>query len=830
MLLPVREFGDNIYPKRKEKMKFYKSILLTAGLILTTVELLSGQLFWNGLSVATSDNVDALALNPAGLGVNRGEQSAFQVRVPKNENEDPVYFAGTRVDGFGYTLYGTNHLSYNLALGGDLGGGLNFGYRWDSHKVHTLGFLYRPVSFGSLGITGDFDTKLNLTASRIGLAIRPFGYRLTLGADVTTTDWATITDYDSYKANSTLSGFIELQPVDGIFFSVMSGENGEDISLNLGFDFSLGGFNIGGSSIAKVQSTEYGFYTHSQILKSILKTKDKKALHYVRMKMNSTMIEEKPESPLFNFNLNPLKKTVHGTQLRTWVEKLDELTADEKVDGLIIDYDYLSGGLGKLYEVRQALERFKAAGKKIIVYADGINNIGCYLLSMADEIYVAPLGEVDLRGLNLELNFYKGLMDKLDIVGEFEQISPYKTAPDPFLRKEMSPEMRENYGEVFDDLYAEFVNGIASGHGWSVEKTNQVIDNGPYLPAAAIEAGLITGTKFPDEFESYIEKFDGRDVKTEEWSGIDSKEKYVNEWKTEEIPTIAIVYAVGGIVSGESNPGPGGSTQMGDETITQALKDARENKDVDAVVFRIDSGGGSALASDMILREVNNTTDLDSANVKPLIASMSDVAGSGGYWIACQSDKIVAYPTTITGSIGVLSGRINYSGLLKKLGITSDKIKYGKHSDFYSANKLWSAEEKAILRAAIVDTYEMFKEKVAAGREGLEVDDLDPIALGRIWSGTQAKDRKLIDEVGGLSKAIELAKQEAGISADQEVRIIEYPKTRPRYSFLKSMSGNTRISAYIPDEIMDQLEILQIIPVIENDEIQLLMPFAIKVK
>ncbi|NOZ07875.1 MAG: signal peptide peptidase SppA [FCB group bacterium] len=811
-------------------MNLYKSLTKTACFALLTISLVSGQLFWNGLSVATSDNIDALALNPAGLGIARGEQSALQVRVPKNENEDPIYFAGTRMDGFGYTLYGTNHLSYNLALGGDLGGGLNFGYRWDSHKINTLGFLYRPVSFGSLGITGDFDKKLNLTGSRMGLAVRPFGYRLTLGADVTTTDWSTITDYDSFKANSTLSGFIELQPVDGIFCSFMSSENGKDISLNLGFDFNLGGINIGGSSIAGRQSSEYGFYTHSQVLKSILKTRDKKALHYVRLQMSNMMIEEKPEKPFFNFNLNPLKKTVHGTQLRTWIEKLDKLTADENVDGLIIDYEYMGGGLGKLYEVRQALERFKAAGKKIIVYGKSVNNIGCYLLSMADEIYVAPLGEVDLRGLNLELNFYKGLMDKLDIVGEFEQISPYKTAPDPFLRKEMSPEMRENYGEVFDDLYEEFVNGIASGHGWSTEKTNQVIDNGPYLPAAAIEAGLITGTKFPDEFESYIEKFDGRDVRIRDWDEIDRKEAYVNEWKTEVLPTIAIVYAVGGIVSGESNPGPGGSTQMGDETITQALKDARENEDVSAVVFRIDSGGGSALASDMILREVNNTTDLDTSNVKPLIASMSDVAGSGGYWIACQSDKIVAYPTTITGSIGVLSGRINYSGLLKKLGITSDKIKYGKHSDFYSANKLWSAEEKAIIRKGIIDTYEMFKEKVAAGREGLEVEDLDPIALGRIWSGTQAKDRKLIDEVGGLSRAIELAKQAAGIPAEQEVNIVEYPKPKPKFSLLKSMSGNSRISAYIPDEIMEQLEILRIIPIIEDDEIQLLMPFTIKVK
>lgn len=786
---------------------------------------------WKGMSVATSDNLDALTINPAGLGILRGSQSGFHILSPKDENLDPTYYLASRSDGFGFTLYGSDDLYYNLAIGSSLGDGLNFGYRWDSHKVHTLGFMYRPESFASFGVMGSYYANPDVLNTRVGFAVRPLGHRFTVGADVVSSDWQAIEDYDTFKRRSDLSAFIEVQPVDGVFLSVISSEDGDDLSLNLGFDFGEAGVYGGFRDLSGSEATQYGFYSHSELMETILKKKNKKDLNYVRMELSNVMIEE-PEyrTPFnFNFDINPFSSSFNGTQLRTWIDKMDELTADDNIDGLIIDYKFVGGGFGKISEVRDALMRFKDSGKKIIVYGQSLNNFSSYVISMADEVYIAPLGEVDLRGLNLELNFYKGMMDKLDVVGEFEQISPYKTAPDPFLREDMSDAMRENYSEVFDDLYDQFVQGIASGHQWTLQQTKMIIDNGPYMPADAIKAGLITGTMFPEEFEKYIEEFDDQKVRITKWHDFNSMDEYVHDWREEELPTIAIVYAVGGISSGKSKPGTGGSSVMGDETIREAVRAARENKDVDAIVFRIDSGGGSALASDNMWYEIYKTTDPEDENHKPFIASMSDVAASGGYYIACQADKIVAYPNTITGSIGVVSGRINFSGLLEKVGISSDRIKYGKHSDFYSNNKLWSDEEKAIVRKGIEDVYNTFKQKVADGRDGLEFDDLDPIALGRIWSGNQAKENGLIDEVGGLDEAITIAKQAAGIAIDQEVNIVEYPKFHSRFSIFGGLTTELNMNMYLPEEILEQLEMLDIIPVFEDDDIQLIMPFTVKI-
>ena len=803
--------------------------LIMIGLLMITASIASpGVNFWRGMSVSTSDNLDAIVLNPAGLGIIRGSQSGFHVVSP--EDGDKSYHFLHRGDGLGFSMYGEHKANYRLGFGGNISNNLYFGYVWDSHKIHTLGFISRPNNMVSFGYTYGWDSSTEIRSSRLGVAFRPIGHRVTLGADLIVPDMDLVNDFDELEDNSEVYGFAEFQPFDGIYLTASTNEDG-DYGIQLSLDFGTSAVYSSQTEYSDQSISEFGMISHTEVQNTIIKKKTKPGSIYYRMDMSNYFIEEKPYYPGFNFdfNLNPFDRKIRGTQLRTWINKLDELTNDDEVGGLIIDYKYMAGGFGKLFEVHHALKRFKDSGKKIIVYSEAINNMGSYILAMADEIHLAPLGEVDLRGLNLEITFYKGLLDKLDIVGEFEQISPYKTAPDPFLREDMSAEMRENYGQVFEDLYNEFLNGIASGHGWSAEETQAIIDKGPYMAYEALNAGLIDGTMFPDEFEKYIEEIDGEKIEIVHWDKLGDEEKYVHEWTTKNIPKIAIVYAVGGIVSRYSNPGSGGSTQMGDKTIMKAIKSARENKDVDAIVFRIDSGGGSALASDMILREVNKTTSLDTNNVKPIIASMSDVAGSGGYWIACQTDKIVAYPTTITGSIGVLSGRINYSGLLKKVGITSDKIKYGERSDFYSSHKLWTDEEKAKVRKVIVDIYDMFKEKVADGRGNLEIEDLDEIALGRIWSGNQAKSNSLIDEIGGLSKAIDMAKEAANIPVDQEVEIIEYPKHPDKFSFMKGLQLKNKAEFYIPEEILEQLEALNIIPIIENDEIQLIMPFTVSV-
>jgi len=280
---------------------------------------------------------------------------------------------------------------------------------------------------------------------------------------------------------------------------------------------------------------------------------------------------------------------------------------------------------------------------------------------------------------------------------------------------------------------------------------------------------------------------------------------------------------------GESIGGKTGSSTMGDETIRKAIKAAREDKSIDAIVLRIDSPGGSGSASDLIWREIIKTTDKDTANIKPFIASMSDVAASGGYYIACQADKIVAHPSTITGSIGVLGGRINLTGLMNKIGISYDRMVFGDNAAFWSNNKLWTNEEKERFRSLIKEFYGKFLTKVVDGRNISELDSLkvDSVGGGRVWTGMDAKDHLLVDQLGGLFDSIEIAKQAAGIDSDQEVDIIEYPKQEP-FNFIKLM-GESEQATQFSYPFEDYNEYLQMIEIINSDEILYYMPYNIEI-
>ena len=274
--------------------------------------------------------------------------------------------------------------------------------------------------------------------------------------------------------------------------------------------------------------------------------------------------------------------------------------------------------------------------------------------------------------ITVPTNFYCPITGDLmeDPVTDKEGNS-YKGAVDMFINDEITNEMREEYNKILDDFYYVFVRDIAEGRNWSTLQTEEAIDNGPYLiPSEAVDAGLITATMYPDEFKDYIKGLNEGKVNIINFNPIEIPE-YSYSWKEDKIPNVAVIYAVGGINSGESNPGPRGSSVMGDKTIIKAFKDAYADDNIDAIILRIDSGGGSALASDMMWRQIVKSKE-DSLNKKPFIVSMSDVAASGGYYIATEADKIIANETTITGSIGVISFWPNFSKLMNKYGITFD--------------------------------------------------------------------------------------------------------------------------------------------------------------
>jgi len=374
------------------------------------------------------------------------------------------------------------------------------------------------------------------------------------------------------------------------------------------------------------------------------------------------------------------------------------------------------------------------------------------------------------------------------------------------------------------------VKDISNGKNWSIDETKSKINNGPYyLNSKAIESDIINGTMYADEFDTYL---NNKKINIIKWNDIIKKENYENDWVTDNLPKIAVIYAVGGIMSGESKPSSKGSKIMGDETITKAIIKAREDKSIKSIVLRIDSGGGSVLASDKIWREIHRTTDSKSENRKPVIVSMSDVAASGGYYIACNADTIMANSTTITGSIGVIWGRLNFTKLLNKIGINIEGIQQGKNANFASSSHLLTDKEKETIFNIINSEYNNFKSKVVSGRDKInDIEEMDKIANGRVWTGKDAKEKELVDLEGGILDAINIAKSASGLHENGNIRIVEYPKYKS-FSFLnlfkkKNKFATIELDDILPEDLSNKLEILDLVPVIMDNEIQLLMPYQI---
>tara|TARA_Y100000590_G_C15743933_1_gene1021314 strand:- start:3153 stop:5612 length:2460 start_codon:yes stop_codon:yes gene_type:complete len=813
---------------------------------------------WGGISVATPDNLNAISSNPAGLGINRGKQSGIYIPFTSVF----TIYKSSRFSGFGYDLKYEykdgnfpnmfNPSSYNIGFGKMIFSNFYAGIKFNKSygQFIDLGLLYRPQNLVSFGLTSRFDESLTFNEnyySIIGLAVRPLlNHKLTLGADIKIGK-----DNNNPFSSDEVNPYITYVPTDGITLSFTSSVATEKYQFNMSFNFGKHTIYSPTSStpgFTNEYTSGIGYYKSKDKQKSIFNKISPNKQQYIRIKLDGLFIEEKPYEPFFNFNfdINPFSsKPKTGIQLRTWIDKIDKLASDNGVHGLIIDMGRVQAGFAKRGEIYSALERFKNTGKTILVYADkGISNYDYHLISMADKIFLNEYSSIELAGLKIEISFFRGLLDTLLIVPEVFRVNfdgkSYKTAADQLLNKTMSDEMRENYGELLDDWFNIFVQDIASGRKWDINHTQNIIDNGPYfIPEDAISAGLADSIMYPDQFTHYLNALNDKKVNIIKWKDLDHSNLYVHDWSPSKKEKIAVIYAVGGIVSGNSNPGPAGSSRMGDKTIIKAIKSARENKDIKAIVLRIDSGGGSALASDQMWREVVKTTKEDSTNIKPFIASMSDVAASGGYYIACQADTIVAHPATVTGSIGVIGLRLNLSKLLNKFGITSDVIKKGEFSDFASGTRLIKNKERKKIQSSINDVYEKFKNRVIAGRDNIDINsNLDDVAMGRVFSGKRAKNDisiPLIDVTGGFHDSIELAKSAAGISGNDEIEIVEYPQTTSSFAQIFNKSNSTfstieSIKNTLPEEISNQFEILDMLPIIMDDKLQMLIPYQINLK
>lgn len=464
-----------------------------------------------------------------------------------------------------------------------------------------------------------------------------------------------------------------------------------------------------------------------------------------------------------------------GAQQHLFPEVLLELqkaAVDTRLQGVILKVTPLELDFAQVQELRDALRALQAAGKRVIAWVTGEADSGnreYYLASVADKVYFAENTMLPLLGLRSTAVFLGGVWDKLEVDMQVEQVKEYKTFGDFLARKSMSEAHREMTNSLLDSLYEQFLSGIAEARGLRPAQVQVLIDAPTLAPADFRQAGLIDGIRyFADVLQELGETLErpAQTVTLATYRRV--KPTSVGLMRG---PKIAVVYGVGAVTSGDSDWGVTGES-MGAETLAETFKQVAEDETIRAIVFRIDSPGGSALASDLIWQAV-----VQAKKAKPVVVSMAGVAASGGYYVAAGASKIVAQPATLTGSIGIVFSQPNVQGLLAKLGITTETLERGRYARLFDPSKSWSAEERQQVQRLMETLYQAFIRKVAEGR-GLSVDEVDRLGRGRVWTGAQAKAHGLVDELGGLNTALRLAKEAAGIPAEGSVRLVFYPEPK----------------------------------------------------
>lgn len=493
---------------------------------------------------------------------------------------------------------------------------------------------------------------------------------------------------------------------------------------------------------------------------------------------------------------------------------------DSNIKGILMELDVVNAGAATTEEIRNALIDFKSSGKFIYAYSDTYSQKAYYLASVADSVFINPEGMIEWLGLRSEIMFFKKALEKLGVEPQILRHGKFKSAVEPFMLDKMSPENREQTLTYISSIWNQWVKGISETRGIPADKLNSMASNMEIFNAKkALENKLVDGLIYKDELIATLKSKLGVEEK-KDISSIELK-KYFNVPEVTKRKftkdKIAVIYA-----SGEIGMGDGGNDQIGSEGLSRTIRKARRDSSIKAIVFRINSPGGSALASEVIWREV----DL-AAKVKPVIVSMGDVAASGGYYIAAPATTIMANPTTITGSIGVFGLFFNLQKALdNKVGITVDVVKTNDHADFFSVFRPMTAEEKAVGQMFIEQTYQTFIGHVSAGR-GIPVEQVDAIGQGRVWSGVNAKDIKLIDEFGGLNDAIKLAAQKAKL---ENYRLVEMPKQKKFFEQLMEEMSTEAKAWILKDELGSSFKAYsRIKSMLNNQGVQARMPYDIEV-
>ena len=547
---------------------------------------------------------------------------------------------------------------------------------------------------------------------------------------------------------------------------------------------------------------------------------------YIEMNLNFDINERGGIETTNDFN-NPISKSYGIHQIGSVLEKAKN---DERIKGIVLKISNVNMGLSTIDNLRDYLKDFKSSGKFIIAYGETFSMGAFYLNSIADKIYLYPEGMIDFRGLGSEMMFFKKALDNLDVDVQIirGKGNKFKGAVEPFMYEKMSAENKLQISKLLDDVWKNMTHNIKDSRDISLESLNEIADSiYSYNSTGCLKYNLVDNLIYEDQLDSIIKKNIGvnKDDKVQNIlfkKYLDGKSPKTGMNFGQNNGNIAVVYALGTIVSGKGLDG-----EMGSTTIVKAINKAKNDSSIKAVVLRVNSPGGSALASDVIWRSVEKTKE-----IKPVIVSMGDLAASGGYYISCGADRIFAEPNTITGSIGVFGMIPNLGRMLEnKIGITFDRVETNDHAALTMFSPL-DKKELSTIQKGVDEIYENFISKVAFGRDGLKKSDVHNVAMGRVWSGKEALDLELVDEIGDLQSAIKFAANKVGLEKT-EIKLVHYPKIEndELLQILSSLDLETKSSS----EIMNYVKNINnnFNSLIKNrsieDKFQTIFPFEIRI-
>ncbi len=510
------------------------------------------------------------------------------------------------------------------------------------------------------------------------------------------------------------------------------------------------------------------------------------------------------------------------TLTRELTELFRKARRDESITGIMTVIRPFSAGPATIEELRDAIHEFRDSGKWATAYMDGAGELyhgtsAYWLASAFQDLTMPPAGDVNLVGLIATVPFLRGALDKLGVYPDMHHIGPYKSAKNVYTEKGFTAAHRESTEEWLDDIYRSIVAGVARSRGKTEEEVVALIDRGPFTADEALEAGLVDRLGYYDEYREATRDRAGGRLTLLSWGD------YLERRAGFAVGTrkIAIIHGTGAVVRGRSGYDPGAGFLMGSDTVAAAIRSAREDSSIEGIILRVDSPGGSALASDVIWREADIAR-----KDKPVVASFGDLAASGGYYVACSADRVIAEPSSLTGSIGVVYGKLVTGGLFEWLGLTFEEVQRGKNAHLWSELRRWTPEEQVEFKDKFLGTiYDRFVSRVAEGRE-MTPEGVDEVGQGRVWTGRRAKELGLVDELGGFDAAVRAVKELAEIPEEEDVRFVILPEKEPWW---KDLWGGAETVAGPPigvEKILHGIRPLAIVALFDGEP-ALLSPMAL---